>query len=99
MITCKFTDDGFVVSGHSGYAEQGGDIICAAVSAMTMLVCNTITEQLNLKAVVETDEKTTKVSLKLKETADNSYVKAIISGFRSELTALMQEYPKNINVL
>ena len=25
--------DGFVVEGHSGYAEEGADIVCAAVSA------------------------------------------------------------------
>ena len=25
--------DGFVVEGHSGYAEAGSDIVCAAISA------------------------------------------------------------------
>ena len=25
--------DGFVVEGHSGYAQAGADIVCAAVSA------------------------------------------------------------------
>ena len=33
---------GFHVSGHAGYDDSGKDIVCAAVSAMTMLVINTI---------------------------------------------------------
>ena len=33
---------GFRESGHSGFAESGDDIVCAAISAMTMLLINTI---------------------------------------------------------
>ena len=32
---------GFEESGHTGYADSGDDILCAAISAMTMLVINT----------------------------------------------------------
>lgn len=40
MIKAKFFKDnqgnlsGFDISGHAGYAEEGSDIICAAVSAI-----------------------------------------------------------------
>ena len=33
---------GFEEQGHSGYAEAGDDVLCAALSAMTMLIINTI---------------------------------------------------------
>ena len=33
---------GFEEQGHAGYGEGGDDIVCAAISAMTMLVINTI---------------------------------------------------------
>ena len=33
---------GFRESGHAGYAESGEDIVCSAVSAMTMLIINTV---------------------------------------------------------
>ena len=33
---------GFEESGHAGFAESGDDIVCSAISAMTMLVINTI---------------------------------------------------------
>lgn len=34
---------GFEISGHSGYAEQGEDIVCAAVSCAVELTANAIT--------------------------------------------------------
>ena len=33
---------GFREQGHTGYADEGQDILCAALSAMTMLIINTI---------------------------------------------------------
>ncbi len=35
---------GFRSSGHAGYAEEGTDIICAAVSALTVNAINSIDE-------------------------------------------------------
>ena len=33
---------GFEETGHTGYGESGDDVLCAALSAMTMLIVNTI---------------------------------------------------------
>ena len=33
---------GFSENGHTGFGEEGNDILCAALSAMTMLLINTI---------------------------------------------------------
>ncbi len=33
---------GFEEQGHTGFGESGDDILCAALSAMTMLIINTI---------------------------------------------------------
>ena len=46
----------FSVSGHSGYSEQGSDIVCAAVSSMVMLTVNIITEDLNVPCDVKVIE-------------------------------------------
>lgn len=35
---------GFQTSGHAGYAESGMDIICSAVSALTITAINSIDE-------------------------------------------------------
>lgn len=33
---------GFEECGHTGYGEAGDDVLCAALSAMTMLIVNTV---------------------------------------------------------
>ncbi len=44
-ITFYKSDDvyyGYEEVGHAGFAEEGNDIVCSAISAMTMLVINAI---------------------------------------------------------
>ena len=51
-----FTEDeritGFSVSGHSGYAEAGSDIVCAAISAVVSMAEATINDVCGAKAKV-----------------------------------------------
>ncbi len=42
---------GFEESGHTGYADSGEDILCSAISAMTMLVINAL--EISYKSDVE----------------------------------------------
>ena len=44
--------DGFVVEGHSGYAEAGSDIVCAAISAAVGLAECTINDVMGIGAPV-----------------------------------------------
>ncbi|HUM85610.1 MAG TPA: ribosomal-processing cysteine protease Prp [Lachnospiraceae bacterium] len=44
VFTKKGVYQGFETDGHAGYAEKGKDIICAAVSALTVNTVNSITE-------------------------------------------------------
>ncbi|HEY5585371.1 MAG TPA: ribosomal-processing cysteine protease Prp [Ruminiclostridium sp.] len=39
----------FVVQGHSGYAEEGNDIVCSAISAITFTTVGAIEELIGLK--------------------------------------------------
>ena len=47
---------GFELSGHSGYAEEGSDIVCSAVSSVAYMVANTVTEIIGVNAKVELDD-------------------------------------------
>ena len=56
---------GFSCQGHSGYAEAGADIVCAAVtSAVRMAEC-TINDVICAKADVSVNEKTATIQLRL----------------------------------
>ena len=53
------------VSSHSGYAEAGSDIVCAAISSMVMLTLNTVTERFGCKANIKTDESKAAIDAKV----------------------------------
>ena len=54
---------GFEEQGHTGYAESGDDILCSALSAMTMLIINAIEVSYASEVDYSIDEKTTNIRL------------------------------------
>lgn len=84
---------GFSVKGHSGFAESGLDIVCAAVSSAVELTANGITEiaKADAKVTVNGDE----VSLRLID-LDNAVATALLKSLRLHLELLAQDYPSNI---
>ena len=54
---------GFEEQGHTGYGEAGDDVLCAALSAMTMLIINAIETSYESNADYTIDEKTTDIKL------------------------------------
>ncbi len=87
---------GFRVCGHSGYADEGADIVCAAVSAMTMYTVNLLGETFGLLIELGVDDSGADIELSLKQESDIG--DKIIGAFKAELEALSQEYPQNILV-
>lgn len=47
---------GFSVKGHSGYAEEGSDIVCAAVSALTISCVNSLEAVCGIEPLLEGGE-------------------------------------------
>ena len=94
--------DGFAVEGHSGYAEAGSDIVCAAISAAVGLAECTINEVMGIGAPVMAVEKSARISLKLparlNEDSDN-LCQALLTGLLVYLQAMGEEYPENLIVL
>lgn len=100
MITAKFFTQGlpgFEISGHSGYAEAGSDIVCAAVSSAVGLCECTITDVIGAEATVKVNEKDASVYLRL--SSDNDKARDVISGLMLHLVALGDEYSEYIEVL
>ncbi len=86
---------GFKITGHSGYSEEGSDIVCAAISSPAIMVVNTITEILHLDAEVTEDDGFLMLNLSQKE-AEKS--ENILNGLKLHLTALSEQYTKYIKV-
>ncbi|MDD6034017.1 MAG: ribosomal-processing cysteine protease Prp [Oscillospiraceae bacterium] len=85
---------GFSVSGHTGYAAAGRDILCAAISSAVQLTANGITEILKQNARVEAGGDT--VSLRLEDSSDEA--SAMLEALKLHLELLREDHPKNIQI-
>ena len=105
MTRCEFfTEDdritGFSVSGHSGYAEAGSDIVCAAISGVVSLVEATINDVCGAKAKVRVKEEDARITLMLPTSCDEEdAVQAVLAGMLLYLCNLRDDYPDYIEVL
>ncbi len=105
MTKCEFfTEDdritGFSVSGHSGYAEAGQDIVCAAISAIVTMAEATINDVCGAKAKVRVKEEGARVTLTLPAACDEEEsVQAVLAGMLLTLCNMRDEYPDFIEVL
>ena len=92
---------GFSVSGHSGYAEAGSDIVCAAVSAVVTLVEATINDVCGAKAKVRVrEQENARITLTLPASCDEEEsVQAVLAGMMLTLCSMRDDYPDYIEVL
>ena len=93
---------GFDVQGHSGYAEAGSDIVCAAVTSAVRLVEATVNDVMGLCAAVKVREQDTAISFRLPgglaPTAEST-CQNLLTGLMVYLAQLHDEYPENIEVM
>ena len=105
MTRCEFfTEDdritGFSVSGHSGYAEAGADIVCAAISTAVTMAEATINDVCGAKAKVRVKDEQARVTLTLPASCDEEEsVQAVLAGMMLTLCSLRDDYPDYIEVL
>ena len=86
---------GFKVKDHSGYAEEGEDIVCSAISSATIMTANTITEILNIKANVTVGDGILELELPQNEAEKAD---AVMQGFLLHMNALKEQYSKYIKL-
>ena len=93
---------GYSACGHSGYAEAGSDIVCAAISALTQSTLNGLLNVLKAPVMFDQDD-------------DGAFIEAILTPEASEmqiqqaqlllvtlqegLQAIQRAYPRNIRII
>ena len=88
------------MSGHSGYAEAGKDIVCAAISAIVTMAEATINDVCGAKAKVRVGEEDARITLKLPKACDEEEtVQAVLAGMMVTLISLQEDYSDFIEVL
>ena len=97
---------GFEEQGHTGFGESGDDILCAALSAMTMLIINTVEISYASCADYQIDDDTTNVRLIVKsalpayekDERKRFAISGLIMGYYYQLNDLVEEYYEYLDV-
>lgn len=87
---------GFESSGHANFAEQGEDIICAAVSALTINSINTLEEVLNLDKEIRYTYGENEITLDIKpELLDEARLhdtQVVLRSYELGIISIIKEY-------
>ena len=93
---------GFESQGHSGFAPEGEDIVCAAITSTVRLVECAVNDVLGLGAVVKVVPDQALISLKLpgglSQTAEST-CQTLLTAMMLYLSELRDEYPEHITVM
>ncbi len=97
---------GFEERGHTGYGESGDDVLCAALSSMTMLILNAIEVAYASDVEYTIDEKTTDIKViakgalsKFEKDDKKRYaVSGLIMAYYYQLNDLVEEYYDYLSV-
>ena len=107
MTTASFATDGsrivsFTVEGHSGLAESGEDILCAAVTSAVRLTECAINDVLGLEAAVNVSERDASPSLDLPRNREGEAAQVcqtLLAALMLYFVQLQEEYPQHIIVM
>ena len=86
---------GFEISGHAMFAENGRDVVCAAVSSAAYMAANTITDVIGADAVAQAGE----ASMSVKLNQPDEQAENVLKGLEIHLTELSKQYPQNIKII
>ncbi|MBE6685141.1 MAG: ribosomal-processing cysteine protease Prp [Clostridia bacterium] len=97
---------GFEEQGHTGYGEEGDDVLCAALSAMTMLIINTVEVAYASSIDFTIDEETTNIKVRSKaalpEYEEDELKRYAVSGiflaYYKQIEDMLEEYYDYLDV-
>lgn len=93
------TIDGFSSRGHAGYADPGEDIVCAAVSAITMGTVNSV--EVLTGIIMKSKMKDGFLSARLPKLSENTNVEQIqllLESMQVMLVGIEDEYDKHLKI-
>ena len=85
---------GFECKGHAGYAEAGSDIVCAAVSALSITCCNSLQSIAGIDPQVM--EKDGLLTVRMPEGCQSHDAQVILRVFEQGMRDIAASYPKHI---
>ena len=93
---------GYSAIGHSGYAEAGADIVCAAISALTQTTLNGLKNILKAPVMFDQDDDGAFIEAKLTSEASEAQIQQaqlLLLTMQEGLQAIETEHPRNLRVI
>ncbi len=82
------------ITGHSGYANVGSDIVCSAISSMSTLLIEYLNKVYG-NIVFEVNEKYGYLYFKTRKIIDN-HSEMLIMSYKEMIADLCEQYPSNV---
>ncbi len=91
---------GFSIKGHSGYAEEGSDIVCAAISALALTTDNALCRLVGLSPIERGGEDGfLEVLLPAGMTDQQMHdAQLLMSAFHLGIENIAQDYPRYVRL-
>ncbi|MDE6730919.1 MAG: ribosomal-processing cysteine protease Prp [Oscillospiraceae bacterium] len=86
------------VQGHADYADDGQDVVCAAVSSAIQLTANLITENFQENASVSVEEVQDHNQIRISLGQDSPSGQIILEGLLTHLQSISEEFPDHIKI-
>lgn len=90
---------GYEISGHSGYAPRGEDIVCAALSFFGTTCCNALESVAGVKPQTSVDEEKGHLKVVVPESQLSNNTDVIFALFKQGISDLSDSYPKYVSIL
>lgn len=93
---------GYQAGGHSGYAEAGTDIVCAAVSALTQSTLNGLVNVLKVPTLFDIDDQRAFIEAKLSPEATEEQVsqaQLLLETLLQGLQAIERDFSRNVRII
>lgn len=88
---------GFTLKGHSDFSKSGTDIVCAAVSALSITCCNALEKIANVKPFIK--QKDGYLELRLDNDQLSHETDIILSVLELGIRDIAKHYPKHVKII
>ena len=95
MIAVSVRKDKIQISGHANYAEEGKDIVCAGVTALTQTLVKSIEDFTEDK--IEYDISPGRADIKYRNLSEKA--KTLVDSFFIGICMIVDEFPDNVRIV
>lgn len=95
MIAVSVRKDEIQISGHANYAEEGKDVVCAGVTALTQTLVKSIEDLTEDK--IEYDISPGRADIKYRNLSEKA--KTLVDSFFIGICMIADEFPDNVRIV